>query len=113
LTPDELVEAGLRQLFLGEPLPASLGMLEHMADPGVDREALVRAFALDEPACAEVVRLHLVEGLVGGGNAQAVTRCEVGAHDGGVRQVSIEWLEPRVYDDVEPRGRSDGSWRIE
>jgi len=73
LSADELVEAGMRQYFLGEPLPPSLGMLEHMADAGFDRDALAQAFALDDPAAGEVVQLLLVEGLVGKGNAQART----------------------------------------
>ncbi len=89
-------------------------MLEHMADPGLDRDALVRAHALADAVAAEVVRLLVVDGLVGGGRAQAVTRCDVGAGEGGTRQVSIEWLEPRVYINVEPRTRSiDGIWRVE
>jgi hypothetical protein len=33
LTPDDLVEAGMRHYFLGQTLPPSLGLLEHMADP--------------------------------------------------------------------------------
>lgn len=112
LSPDDLVEAGMRHFFLGEPLPSSLGMLEQMADPGLDRNALARAFALDDPACAEVVRLLVIEGLVGGGHAQAVTRCEVGAQEDGARRLAIEWLEPRIYENVEPRRRGiEGSWR--
>jgi hypothetical protein len=44
LSPDELVEAGMRHFFLGEPLPASLGMLKQMADPGLDHDTLARAY---------------------------------------------------------------------
>ena len=74
-----------------------------MADPGLDRERLARAFALDDPAAREVVRLLVVEGLVGKGNAQAVTRVEVGPRMGNAREVVIEWLEPGVYTNVEPQ----------
>jgi len=61
LSPDDLVEAGMRHYFLGEPLPASLGMLEYMADSGFDRDALARAIALDDPAAGDIVRVLLVE----------------------------------------------------
>lgn len=33
LSADDLVEAGMRALFLGEPLPASVGMLDFMTSP--------------------------------------------------------------------------------
>jgi three-Cys-motif partner protein len=100
LTPDDLVEAGMREFFFGEQVPASLGVLAQMADPGLDRDALALAFALEDPASVEVVRLLLIDALVGGGNAQAVTRCEVGPRHGGARHLSIEWLEPVVYVNV-------------
>ena len=113
LTPDDLVEAGMRHYFLGEALPASLRMLEHMADPGLDRDALARAFILDDPAGGEIVRLLLVEALVGKGNAQAVTRCDIGPREVDARVVAIEWLEPHVYANVEPqRRRVQGAWRL-
>jgi TIR domain len=113
LTPDDLVEAGMREYFLGQPLPASLGILEHMADPGLDRDALARAFALDDPAARQVIRLLLVEALLGKGNAQALTRLELGPRQGGTRQIAVEWLEPRVYTNVEPKRRGiEGTWRL-
>lgn len=113
MSADDLVEAGMRHYFLGEPVPASLGMLEQMADPGLDRAALDRAFSLDHPAAGEVVRLLIVEALVGKGNAQAVTRVEVGPRQGDAREVAIEWLEPHVYVNVEPqRRRLNGTWRL-
>jgi hypothetical protein len=33
LSPDDLVEARDARVLLGQPLPTSLGLLEHMADP--------------------------------------------------------------------------------
>lgn len=41
-SPDDLVELGMRLLFLGEPLPDSLGMLGNMTDPGIDHNDLRR-----------------------------------------------------------------------
>lgn len=113
LSPDDLVEAGMRHRFLGEALPQSLGPLEHMADPGFDAAALTHAFMLDDPEAREVVRLLVVEALVGKGNAQAVTRVDVGPRQDGSRAVHIEWLEPHVYVNVEPqRRRVEGTWRL-
>ena len=54
-----------REYFLGQTLPASLRLLEHMADPGLDRHALAQAFVLDDPAAREIIRLLLVEALLG------------------------------------------------
>lgn len=113
LTPDDLVEAGMREYFLGQPLPPSLGVLEHMADPGLDRDALARAFVLGDPAARGVIRLLLVEALLGKGNAQALTRLELGPRQGDARLIVIEWLEPKVYTNVEPkRRRIEGTWRL-
>ena len=84
-----------------------------MADPGLDRDALAHAFALDDPAAREVTRLLLVEALLGNGNAQALTRLELGARQDDGRQIAIEWLEPKVYTNVEPkRRRIEGTWRL-
>ena len=104
LSPDDLVEAGLRQILLGEPLPSSLGMMEFMADPGVDKLALVQALRRPLAEARHVGRLILTEGLVGNGHAAAVTRFElVDAPEG--RRVHLEWEEPRVYTNVEPGQR--------
>lgn len=113
MSADDLVEAGIRNYFLGEPLPSSLGMLEHMADPGIDRDALAQAFVLDDPAAGEVVRLLVVEGLVGKGNAGAVTRVDVGPRRGDARAVVIEWVGPHVYSNRDPERRHiEGGWRL-
>lgn len=113
MSADDLVEAGMRHYFLGKPLPSSLGLLEQMADPGLDRAALARAFALNDPEAGEVVRLLVVEALVGKGNAQAVTRVEIGPRQGGARTVLIEWLELHAYVNVEPqRRRVEGTWHL-
>jgi hypothetical protein len=114
MSPDDLVEAGMRRLFLGEPLDSSLRMMDFLTDPGLDREALSRAFVLDDNEVAqEVVRLLVNEGLVGSGHAQAVTRVEVGPRLGDARSVAIEWLPPRVYSNVEPTLRQlTGTWRV-
>jgi hypothetical protein len=112
MSADDLVEVGMRHYFLGEPLPAKLGLLEHMAETGLDRDALAHAFALDDATAIDVVRLLVVEALVGKGNAQAVTHAEVGPRRGEAREIVIEWLEPHIYSNIEPqRRRIAGTWR--
>lgn len=112
MSADDLVEAGLRHLLLGEPLPVSLGMLEVMADPGVDREALARAFAQPDPDAEQVARLILAEGLIGRGHATAITRFALGPREAQARKIVLEWEEPGVYSNVEPRRRRlEGDWR--
>ncbi len=112
MSADDLVEVGVRSLLLREPLPDGLGMLEHMADPGVDWAALERAFARPDAEAEPVARLVLAEGLIGSGNAAAITRFERGPKEGDKRRVVLEWEEPRVYTNVEPgRRRVEGIWR--
>ena len=43
-SPDELVELGLRSLFLGEALPSTIGVLSFMTDTGINRDDLLEAF---------------------------------------------------------------------
>jgi hypothetical protein len=75
--------------------------------------ALAAAFRLPDRIAPEIVRLLLVEALVGNGHAQAVTQARVGPKDAGTREVDIEWLEPREYSNVEPQlRRVHGTWRI-
>ena len=47
---DDLVEHGVRALLFGEPLPQQLGMLEFMADSGINAEDLRQAFDLPNEA---------------------------------------------------------------
>jgi hypothetical protein len=113
MSADDLVEAGVRNLLLREPLPARLGMLESLADPGIDQVALEAAFALPDVEAEQSARLVLAEGLIGSGNAGAITFFELGPRSGDKRQVVLEWEEPREYTNVEPgRRRIEGPWRV-
>jgi hypothetical protein len=104
LSPDDLVEAGLRHLLLGQPLPESLGMLSFMADAGVNEASLRRALALPAVQARHVGRLILTEGLLSNGHAAAVTRFEIDDAPEG-RRIVLEWEEPRVYTNIEPGQR--------
>ncbi len=77
-----------------------------------DLVALERAFARPDAEAEPVARLVLAEGLIGSGNAAAITRFELGPKEGDKRRVVLEWEEPRVYTNVEPgRRRVEGIWR--
>jgi hypothetical protein len=112
MSPDDLVEVGLRHLILGEPLPERLGLLEHMANPGVDRQALEQAFDRSDEEAGPIARLVIADGLIASGNAAAITRLDVGPRQDDDREIVLEWLEPRVYSNVEPQVRRfEGIWR--
>jgi hypothetical protein len=111
LSADDLVEAGMRALFLGEPLPASVGMLDFMTDTGIERSDLEQAFAQPNEIAEAITRLVVTEGLVGSGRAARIGSFRVGPRVGGTRRVEIEWTDPRVYTNVEPAVRRlVGDW---
>jgi hypothetical protein len=83
LSADELVEAGMRALFLGEPLPPSLGMLNFMADTGIEGDDLQQAFAQPNEVAEAIARLVVTEGLVGFGRAARVSSFSLGPRVGG------------------------------
>lgn len=109
---DDLVEHALRALFLGEPLPAQLGMLAGMADSGIDADDLAQAFDSPNEIAESVTRLVVADGLVGSGKARRVTAFSLGPRDGNVRRVALEWEEATPYSNVTPgHRRIEGDWR--
>lgn len=112
MSPDELAEAGVRALVLGEPLPQTVAGLDFLAEPGIDRDDLRQAFDLPNEIVQAVTRLVVTESLIGSGNASQVVDVAVGPRVGDVRPIAIEWVEARTYANVEPaRRRIDGEWR--
>jgi len=112
LSADQLVEAGMRALFLGEPLPPSVGMLDFMTDTGIDVDELRQAFAQPNEVAEAIACLVVTEGLVGSGRAARIASFTLGPRTGGARRVEIAWVDPRVYTNVEPaRRRLEGDWR--
>jgi hypothetical protein len=98
--------------ILGQPLPPSLGMLDFMTDTGIDRDELQQAFAQPNEVAEAITRLVVTEGLVGSGRAARISSFWLGPRIGGVRRLEIEWVDPRVYTNVEPaRRRLEGDWR--
>jgi hypothetical protein len=111
-SPDELVELGVRALFLGEPIPERAGILGFMTEPGISRDDLRQAFELPNEFAEPVVRLVLADGLVGSGNARRIVSLSLGPRTGQTRRLSLEWEGPRTYVNVEPaRQRIEGEWR--
>jgi hypothetical protein len=112
LSAEQLVELGMRQLFLGEPLPASVSQFESLADTGIDVDDLRQAFDQPNETAEAIARLVVVHGLVGGGRARRLTTFTVGPRNDDVRRFEVEWEDPRVYSDAEPeRRRLEGEWR--
>jgi Domain of unknown function (DUF4062) len=111
-SPDELVELGVRALFLGEPIPAQMGMLGFMTDTGIGIDDLRQAFDLSNEFAEAVVRLVVSDGLIGSGNARRVVSLSLGPRTGQTRRLELEWEDPQTYVNVEPvRRRVEGEWQ--
>jgi hypothetical protein len=112
MSADELIEAGVKRLFLDEELPASLGGLDFLADPGIDEMNLRQAFDLPNEIVEAITRLVVTEGVVGAGNATRIVEVSVGPPVGDTRRVALEWVDRRSYANVEPTSRRlEGDWR--
>lgn len=112
LSADELVEAGMRALFLGEALPPSLGMLDFMTDTGIGGDDLQQAFAQPNEVAEAITRLVVTEALVGSGRAGRIASFALGPRVSGSRRLEIEWVDPRAYTNVAPAHRRlEGDWR--
>jgi hypothetical protein len=111
-SPDELVELGVRALFLGEPIPEQMGMLGFMTDTGIGVDDLRQAFDLSNEFAEAVVRLVVSDGLIGSGNARRVVSLSLGPRIGQTRRLELEWEDPQTYVNVEPvRRRVEGEWQ--
>ena len=111
-SPDELVELGVRALFLGEPIPDEMGMLGFMTDTGIGVDDLRQAFDLSNEFAEAVVRLVVSDGLIGSGNARRVISLSLGPRTGQTRRLELEWEDPQTYVNVEPvRRRVEGEWQ--
>ena len=111
-SPDELVELGVRALFLGEPIPEQMGMLGFMTDTGIGVDDLRQAFDLSNEFAEAVVRLVVSDGLIGSGNARRVVSLSLGPRTGQTRRLELEWEDPQTYVNVEPvRRRVEGEWQ--
>ncbi len=103
---DDIVEAGVRNLLLGEALPPQLQQMGFVTNAGIDQAALQEALGLPEAFAAPITRLIIVEGLIGSGKADVVTRFALGPRIAGRRRVELAWREPSIYVNVTPGERA-------
>jgi uncharacterized protein DUF4062 len=109
---DDLVERGMRALFLGEPLPEQFGMVGFMAETGINADELREAFALSNEIAPAVARLVVADGLVGSGHARRVTSFELGPRVGDRRRVAVEWEVPQPLGNEPARRSLEGEWTL-
>lgn len=112
LSPDELVETGLRAGLLGEPLPQQVsGTYDFMVDatdPLAELEGLRLSPAVEEAVGA----LLLSERLLGTGRASYIERFALGPAHLGRRRVELVYVEPRRYTNVTPAERRIEGTRV-
>jgi len=109
-TADDLTEVGLKHQLFGEPIPDQIVMMG-LAATGLDDGDLRHCFDLPNEVAEGVTRLAFVEGLVGGGRASRLTRCQLSPKTQGRRRLLLEWEEPNIYRDQPPRRRTVvGDW---
>lgn len=110
MTPDDLVESGLRELFFGEAPPRdahSMGMTQ----TGIDEDALAEAFGLPNEVVSAVTRLVVADGLIGSSNAARLTELRIGPAVSGGRNVLLIWEPPAQYGSSVATRRLEGVWR--
>lgn len=107
---DDLTELGLKHQLFGEPLPDQLAMMG-LAGTGLDDGELQQCFDLPNEVAEGVARLVFAEGLVGGGRASRVTRCQLAPRTQRSRRLRLEWEDPNIYRDQPPHRRTvTGEW---
>jgi hypothetical protein len=112
MTADELVQVGLRHLFLGENLPEQIGMLGFMTDTGISVDDLRQAFDLSNEFAEAVVRLVTADGLVGSARARRIVSLSLGPRVSGTRRLALEWEAAQTYSNAAPqRYTVEGTWR--
>ena len=106
---DDLVELGMRALFLGEAVPDQIGMTG-LTEPGINTDDLRRALALSNEIAPAVTRLVVADGLVGSGRARRITSFALGPRVGDSRRIAIEWEVPATYGGEPERRSIEGEW---
>src|SRR6266542_729513 len=89
LSPDDVVEQGLRHRLLGEDLPAALDGFGFL----LPKVSLASIGGLPPDTAGAVAHLLLAEALVGGGHAITVQTRLGGGSRGGYR-IAVEWQPP-------------------
>lgn len=103
VSADDVTEATLRSTLFGEGTSVGLsGMSPQIANP----LASLTGLSLPEDAYGQIARLVLTEELVGGGHAGRLLGVRVSPPRGGSRKLTLDWLPPREFSNVDPQPRS-------
>lgn len=106
-SPDDLTEIGIRTALFGEPNPlGQMGFMAEIPDPLV----ALRHASVTEENLRPILRLGLVEALVGSGRASRIVQVLVGprARDGR-RRLLLEWESPGRYGQPGDRRQVEGT----
>jgi hypothetical protein len=103
LTPDDIVEAGLRAGLLGEPIPAALESMSFLLDTTDPLRELPTA--LPPGAQERVAALLVAERLLAAGKASHIEHFSLGPSHLGARHLELVYVEPRRYTNVDPSSR--------
>lgn len=106
-SPDDLTEMGIRTALFGEPNPLGrMGFMAEIPDP----LTVVRQASVTEENLRPILRLALVEALVGSGRASRIVQLLVGprARD-GQRRLLLEWESPSRYGQPGDRRQVEGA----
>ena len=102
-TPDDLTELAARVILLGEPNP--LDAMSFMVN-GTNPLPALEAVGLPEDSVESVGLLLVTELLVGERGVDHITSFHLGPKRSGRRRLSLAWMPPKRYTNVEPVERS-------
>ncbi|MBW3576165.1 MAG: DUF4062 domain-containing protein [Actinobacteria bacterium] len=106
-SPDDLAEIGIRRALFDEPNPlGQMGFLAHVPEP----LGPLRHTGVTEENLRPILRLALVEALVGSGRASRIVRLLVGPRTrDGQRRLLLEWEGPTRYGQRGQRRQVEGT----
>ena len=102
-TPDDLTELAARVILLGEPNP--LEAMSFMVN-GTNPLPALEVVGLPEDSVESVGLLLVTELLVGERGVDHITSFHLGPKRSGRRRLSLAWMPPKRYTNVEPVERS-------
>jgi hypothetical protein len=110
LTPDDLVELGLKELFFGAAPPKQDVHLMGLTRTGIDEQDLAQAFTLPNEIVVPITRLVVATGLISSGNAARVLDLQAGPAIAGNRNLRLRWEPPADYAGTATPREIEGIW---